>query len=83
MALSTTTPSPAQIAILETENNDKKIYVYVIIFTVLAVFATAIRVTSRHTKKKALIGLDDILVMAALVTAVPLLSRNEERGKLG
>lgn len=70
MAPSTATPSPAEIALLERQTNDTKIFVFVIIFTVLAVSATTIRVTSRYAKK-ALIGLDDILVIVALVIIHP------------
>lgn len=58
--------SPQEIAQERTENHDGPMYVCAVVFTVLAIFSVVVRVTSRHMKKVA-VGLDDYLVIFALV----------------
>ncbi|KAL8961375.1 MAG: hypothetical protein Q9193_002066 [Seirophora villosa] len=61
--------TPQQYAVLEAENHDAEIFSVVIVFTILAVLATLLRVTSRHMKKVA-VGADDVLIVAGLVITV-------------
>ena len=58
--------TPDQLHTLGKQDHNVEIYTCSIVFSVLAVLAVAVRVTSRHMKKVA-IGVDDILIMAALV----------------
>ena len=58
--------TPDQVHTLEKQNHDVEIYTCSIVFSILAILAVAVRVTSRHMKKVA-IGVDDIFIMAALV----------------
>ena len=58
--------SSEELLALKGENHDLEIITYVVIFSILAVIATAIRVASRHMKKVA-VGVDDLLVFLALV----------------
>ncbi|KAL8696782.1 MAG: hypothetical protein Q9201_007480 [Fulgogasparrea decipioides] len=60
--------TPAQLAALRGQNHDYQIFVYVIIFTLLAVLATVVRIWCRHVRKS--IGLDDGLVIFAMVLSV-------------
>lgn len=55
--------SPAQLPALRSQNHDHQIFVYVIIFTVLAVLASVVRVWCRHLKKS--VGFDDGHVILA------------------
>ena len=73
--------SPEQLLAMKEENHDSEIIAYVVVFSVLAVVATAVRVTSRHMKKVA-VGLDDLLIVFALVQPQfpPKGSRNRYRG---
>ena len=59
--------SPEELLFLKDENHDTQVYVVAIVFTVLTVIATVMRVTSRHMKKVA-VGIDDVLIILALVT---------------
>ncbi|KAL9010301.1 MAG: hypothetical protein Q9173_004755 [Seirophora scorigena] len=61
--------TPQQYAVLEAENHDAEILSVVIVFTILAVLATLLRVTSRHMKKVA-VGADDVLIVVGLVITV-------------
>lgn len=58
--------TPAQLAALQSENHDHQIFLYVIIFTVLVILGTVVRIWCRHLKKS--IGFDDGLVVFATVT---------------
>ena len=58
--------SPEQLLLLEDENHDTQVYVVAIVFTMLTIIATVMRVTSRHMKKVA-VGIDDVLIILALV----------------
>ena len=58
--------SPEQLLLLKDENHDTQVYVVAIVFTILTIIATLMRVTSRHMKKVA-VGIDDILIILALV----------------
>lgn len=58
--------SPQQLLLLKDENHDTQVYVYAIVFTILTIIATVMRVTSRHMKKVA-VGIDDVLIILALV----------------
>ena len=58
--------SPEQLLLLEDENHDTQVYVVAIVFTILTIVATVMRVTSRHMKKVA-VGIDDVLIILALV----------------
>ena len=58
--------SPEQLLLLEDENHDTQVYVVAIVFTILTIIATVMRVTSRHMKKVA-VGIDDVLIILALV----------------
>ncbi|KAL9051640.1 MAG: hypothetical protein Q9206_004628 [Seirophora lacunosa] len=61
--------TPQQYAVLEAENHDAEILSVVIVFSILAVLATLLRVTSRHMKKVA-VGADDVLIVVGLVITV-------------
>ncbi|KAI4086369.1 MAG: hypothetical protein LQ344_007594 [Seirophora lacunosa] len=61
--------TPQHYAVLEAENHDAEILSVVIVFTILAVLATLLRVTSRHMKKVA-VGADDVLIVVGLVITV-------------
>ena len=64
--------TPQQIEDLKDQNHDTEVYAYAAVFSVLAIFAVIVRVTSRHMKKVA-VGIDDVLVFVALVsTSTPL-----------
>ena len=65
--------TPQQIRLLQGENHDVEVYACAIVFSVLAVLAVIIRVTSRNMKNVAF-GIDDALIMTALVFRVSLLS---------
>ena len=58
--------SPEQLLLLKDENHDTQVFVVAIVFTILTIIATVIRVTSRHMKKVA-VGIDDVLIILALV----------------
>lgn len=58
--------SPQQLLLLKDENHDTQVYVYAIVFTILTIIATVMRVTSRHMKKVA-VGIDDVLIILALL----------------
>lgn len=58
--------SPEQLLLLKDENHDTQVYAWAIVFTILTVIATVMRVTSRHMKKVA-VGIDDVLIILALV----------------
>ena len=58
--------SPEQLLLLKDENHDTQVYVVAIVFTILTIIATLMRVTSRHMKKVA-VGIDDVLIILALV----------------
>ena len=62
-----------QIAALEKQNHDSQVYVYVVIFTVLAVSATTVRLWCRQTRKS--FGFDDALIILAMVDEAALLSK--------
>ena len=59
--------TPQQIEVLKDQNHDTEVYACAAIFSILAILAVTVRVTSRHMKKVA-IGIDDVLVFAALVS---------------
>ena len=58
--------SPEQLLSLKDQNHDTEVYIYAVVFTVLAIIAVLVRVTSRHMKNVA-VGIDDVLVILALV----------------
>ena len=58
--------NPEQLMLLKDENHDTQVYVVAVVFTILTVIATVMRVTSRHMKKVA-VGIDDVLIILALV----------------
>ena len=58
--------TPDELLALNDQNHDSEIITYVVVFSILAIIATAVRVTSRHMKKVA-VGIDDLLVIVALV----------------
>ena len=58
--------SPEQLLLLKDENHDTQVYAWAIVFTILTIIATVMRVTSRHMKKVA-VGIDDVLIILALV----------------
>ena len=58
--------SPEQLLLLRDENHDTQVYVVATVFTILTIIAAVMRVTSRHMKKVA-VGIDDILIIFALV----------------
>ena len=69
--------TPQQIEVLKDQNHDTEVYAYAAIFSVLAIFAVIVRVTSRHMKKVA-VGIDDVLVFIALVSISTPLSLNNK-----
>lgn len=58
--------SPEQLLVLKDQNHDAEVYICAAVFTVLTILAVFVRVTSRHMKNVA-VGVDDILVILALV----------------
>ena len=69
--------SPQQLLLLKDENHDTQVYVYAIVFTILTIIATVMRVTSRHMKKVA-VGIDDVLVILALVGYPSFITRQDQ-----
>ena len=67
MASLTAGLTPQQLEVLEDQNHDTEVYVLAAVFSILAIFAVIVRVTSRHMKKVA-VGIDDVLVFIALVS---------------
>lgn len=65
--------TPQQMQMAKLQNHNAEIYTCAIVFSALAVLAVAVRVTSRHMKN-VVVGLDDILVLSALVNNHPLVS---------
>lgn len=59
--------TPQQLEVLKDQNHDTEVYAYAAVFSVLAILAVMVRVTSRHMKKVA-VGIDDVLVFIALVS---------------
>ena len=59
--------TPQQVEVLKDQNHDTEVYAYVAVFSILAILAVTVRVTSRHMKKVA-VGIDDVLVFTALVS---------------
>ena len=59
--------TPQQLEVLEDQNHDTEVYVLAAVFSILAIFAVIVRVTSRHMKKVA-VGIDDVLVFIALAS---------------
>ena len=59
--------TPEQIEVLENQNHDTEVYALAAVFSILAILAVIVRVTSRHMKKVA-VGIDDVLVFIALVS---------------
>ena len=58
--------TPQQLEVLKNQNHDTEVYALAAVFSILAIFAVIVRVTSRHMKKVA-VGIDDVLVFIALV----------------
>ena len=58
--------SPQQIADERDQNHDVEVYIYAGVFSALTIAAVIMRVTSRHMKKVTF-GIDDGLIVAALV----------------
>ena len=69
--------TPQQIEVLKDQNHDTEVYAYAAVFSVLAIFAVIVRVTSRHMKKVA-VGIDDVLVFIALLSIRTPLSLNNK-----
>lgn len=61
--------TPQQFATLSAQNHDVEIYTIACVFSGLAILAVLMRTTSRHMKKVAF-GVDDGLIVAALVIQV-------------
>ena len=59
--------TPEQLEVLQNQNHDAEVYALAAIFSILAIFAVIVRVTSRHMKKFA-VGIDDVLVFIVLVS---------------
>jgi hypothetical protein len=60
--------TPQQLDLLKDQNHDTEVYTRAAVFSILAIFAVTVRVTSRHMKKVA-VGIDDVLVIIAMVIA--------------
>ena len=58
--------TPSQLLAIKDQNHDTEIFICAAVFSALTLFAVIIRVTSRHMKKSA-VGIDDVMIMAALV----------------
>ena len=63
--------TPSQLLMLRDQNHDAQIIATACVFSVLAVSATIVRILSRRMRKTAL-GADDLLIIIALVMAVPI-----------
>ena len=59
--------TPEQLLALKKQNHNTEIYTCSIVFSILTIVAVVLRVTSKHMKKVA-VGIDDVLVAAALVS---------------
>lgn len=66
MAMNIKDFTPEEIKILQKENHDVEVITIVVIFTLLSVITTVLRLTSRHMKKTA-VGIDDFLIIIGLV----------------
>jgi len=64
--------TPDQISALKGQNHDTEIYTCAAVFSTLALFAVIVRVASRHTKHVT-VGIDDVMVIVALVDITSLL----------
>lgn len=62
--------TPEQLFALQNENHDVEVYTCAAVFSALAILAVIMRVTSRHMKKVAF-GVDDVLILLAMVLAFP------------
>ena len=72
MASLTAGLTPQQVELLKDQNHDTEVYTCAAVFSILAIVAVIVRVTSRHMKKVA-VGIDDVLVFVALVSVpIPL-----------
>ena len=69
--------TPQQLAVLKDQNHDTEVYACAAVFSILAIFAVIVRVTSRHMKKVA-VGIDDVLVFIALVSIPTTLGLNNK-----
>ena len=58
--------TPEQLLMMKDQNHDAEVYTVSVIFSVLAILAVAVRVSSRHMKSVAF-GIDDALVVIAMV----------------
>ena len=58
--------TPQQLDLLKDQNHGIEVYTCAAVFSILAVLAVIVRVTSRHMKKVA-VGIDDVLVVIAMV----------------
>ena len=68
--------SPEQLVLLKDQNHDVQVYTYAIVFTILTIIAVIVRVTSRHMKKVA-VGIDDVLIILALVEKPCFITRQD------
>ncbi len=67
--------TPAQILTLKGQNHDTEIFTCAAVFSALALFAVVVRVTSKHMKSVT-VGIDDVMVVVALVIIASLLFPN-------
>lgn len=67
--------TPDQISALKGQNHDTEIFTCAAVFSALALFAVAVRVTSKHMKNVT-VGVDDVMVVVALVKIASLLFPN-------
>ncbi|MCJ1279146.1 hypothetical protein MMC21_006970 [Puttea exsequens] len=58
--------TPEQLLMMKDQNHDAEVYTVSVIFSVLAILAVAVRVSSRHMKSVAF-GIDDALVVIAMI----------------
>ena len=66
--------SPEQLLLLNDENHDTQVFVVAIVFNILTIIATVMRVTSRHMKK-VVVGINDVLIILALVRKTVFITR--------
>ena len=59
---------PEQLAVMQNENHDVEVYTVAVVFSALAIASVILRLTSRHLKSAALMGIDDALMVGALVS---------------
>jgi uncharacterized membrane protein len=73
--------TPQELLLLKDQNHDTLLYTCAIVFTIVTVAAVFVRATSRHMKKVAF-GIDDALIVIALVSNPLSTAMRRKRGSM-